>query len=251
VDIKPHKVAGWIHTPIEDKARFNEQVSEICDTYREAKALHEKGVHVISCDEKTGIQALEREITPMRAGQYERQDNSYERHGTQCLIANFEVATGKIISPTIGKTRTEKDFVEHIERTIATDPAGEWIFVMDNLNTHCSESLVKLVVDQCGLDVGDQLGKKGDSGILKNVSSRTEFLKNKKNRIHFVYTPKHASWLNQIEIWFSILVKRLLKRLSVTSTEALRNKILSFIEFFNKTMAKPFKWTYNGKVLSA
>jgi hypothetical protein len=206
----------------------------------------------VSTDEKTGIQALEREITQMKLGQCERQDNSYERHGTQCLIANFEVATGKIIAPTIGDTRTEEDFVTHIEQTVDTDPEGEWVFILDNLNTHRSEGLVNLVSKRCIFkDDMPDLGEKGISGILKNMETRSAFLSDPSHRIRFIYTPKHASWLNQVEIWFSILVKRLLKRLSVKSTDELKDKISKFIEFFNKTMAKPFKWTYKGKVLSA
>lgn len=204
---------------------------------------------MISCDEKTGIQALERKITLMKPGHCERQDNSYERHGTQCLIANFEIATGKIIRSTLGDTRTEEDFVEHIKNTIDVDPTGEWIFVCDQLNTHKSESLVQLVASY--LDIHDDLGIKGKSGILESMETRAEFLKDKTHRIRFVYTPIHASWLNQVEIWFSILVKRLLKRLSTKSTQELKQKILDFIEFFNTTMSKPFKWTYKGKVLSA
>lgn len=184
----------------------------------------------------------------MKPGRCERQDPEYERHGTQCLIANFEVATGQIIQPTISDTRKESDFMQHIEQTIAVDPTGEWIFVVDNLNTHCSESLVKLVAEKCEMNI--DLGIKGKKGILKSMKTRTKFLKNHDHRIRFIYTPKHASWLNQIEIWFSILVNRLLKRLSVTSTDELKNKIINFIDFFNEAMAKPFKWTYRGKVLS-
>ena len=205
----------------------------------------------MSTDEKTGIQALERQVTTMKPGQCERQDNSYERHGTQCLIANFEVATGRVIAPTIGDTRTEKDFVAHIQQTVDTDPDGEWVFILDNLNTHRSEGLVNLVFKRCGFkEATYDLGEKGISGILKNMETRSAFLADPEHRIRFIYTPKHASWLNQVEIWFSILVKRLLKRLSVKSIDELKNKISIFIEFFNKTMAKPFKWTYKGKVLS-
>lgn len=224
-------------------------MDEICQIYQDAPQLHKKGIHVYSVDEKTGIQALERIITPMKKGQWERQDNSYERHGTQCLIANLEIATGQIISPTIDKTRTEKDFAEHIARTIDQDPEGEYVFVSDQLNTHQSEGLVRLVAERCGIE--KNLGKKGKSGILKNMKTRTKFLQNQTHRIRFVYTPKHASWLNQIEIWFSILVKRLLKRLSTQSIQELRQKILAFITFFNATMSKPFKWTWKGKVLNA
>ena len=205
-------------------------------------------MNVISCDEKTGIQALTRIITAMKSGRYERQDHEYERHGTQCLIANFEVATGKIISPTIGDTRNEEDFAQHIKKTVETDPDAKWIFIVDNLNTHQSESLVRLIAKLC--DIQEDLGKKRKKGILESMERRAAFLSDPSHRIRFVYTPKHASWLNQVEIWFSILAKRLLKRLSVESTDLLKQKIFDFIAYFNSTMAKPFKWTYKGRPLN-
>jgi len=112
--------------------------------------------------------------------------------------------------------------------------------------------LVNLVIKACGLDIdGETLGVKGKSGILESMTTRKTFLEDKKHRIRFVYTPKHTSWLNQVEIWLSILVRKLLKRVSFTSIEDLRQRILDFIEYFNKTMAKPFKWTYKGKPLTA
>lgn len=184
---------------------------------------------------------------PMRANKPEAIEFEYERHGTQALIANFEVATGKILSPSVGDTRTEEDFVAHIQATIETDPQGEWIFICDQLNTHQSAGLVRLVSQLCGLEL--DLGKKGVRGILHNMSSRAAFLANSTHRIRFVYTPKHCSWLNQIEIWFGILTRRLLKRGNFSSTEELKQRILSFIEFFNQTLAKPFRWTYIGKPL--
>lgn len=182
---------------------------------------------MISCDEKTGMQALERQITPMKPNQCERQDSSYERHGTQCLIANFEVATGKIVSPSIGDTRTEVDFLQHIKNTINEAPESNWIIILDQLNTHKSASLVEFVAQACQLDI--DLGEKGKSGILKNMETRAEFLSDKYHRIRFFYTPKHASWLNQVEVLFSILSARLLKRLSVESTEALKKKVMSLM----------------------
>lgn len=216
--------------------------------YGQAKVLHEQGIKVISCDEKTGIQALERMITPLKPGWCERQEHEYERHGTLCLIANFEVATGKIVAPTIGNTRKEKDFEKHIKRTVKTSPLASWIFIVDNLNTHQSESLVRYVAKAC--DIQEELGEKGKSGILKSKETRAQFLTDPSHRIRFVYTPKHASWLNQVEIWFSILVKRLLKRLSVKSKQELKKKISAFIGYFNTTMAKAFKWTHKGRPLS-
>lgn len=212
--------------------------------------MHEQGTHTVSCDEMTGIQALERlhATKPVKPGFVERREFEYVRHGTQTLIANFEVATGRIISPTIGDTRTEMDFAEHIKRSISANPEGEWIFVSDQLNTHKSETLVRFVAEQCNIQI--DLGEKGKSGILKSIETRTAFLTCPSHRIRFVYTPKHASWLNQVEIWFSILVRKLLRRASFTSKENLAQRILTFIEYFNDTMAKPFKWTYKGRPLT-
>lgn len=204
----------------------------------------------MSVDEMTGIQALERiaPSLPMLPEQTERREFEYKRHGTQCLIGNFDVATGEIITPTIQATRTEEDFAKHIKQTVATDPNAVWIFVCDNLTTHCSESLVNYVSKECGIE--EDLGMKGKSGVQKSVESRKAFLTNREHRIRFVYTPKHSSWLNQIEIWFSILVRRVIKRGDFKSRAELREKILAFIDYFNRTMAKPFKWTYTGRPLN-
>lgn len=253
-DLKPHLCRYWLNAKPNDPKTFAKESKTVCDVYHQAPQLHQKGVSIVSTDEKTGIQALERKhpTKPMKPGKVERQEFEYIRHGTQCLIGNFEVATGKIIAPTIGPTRTEEDFANHIEQTVATNPAGKWIVIVDQLNTHKSESLVKLVIRLCDLNIDAQtLGVKGKSGILKSMATRKTFLEDQKHRIRFVYTPKHTSWLNQVEIWFSILVRKLLKRASFTSTEDLRQRILDFIEYFNKTMAKPFKWTYKGKPLTA
>ncbi len=222
----------------------------MCDLYAAAPELYQKGVHVISTDEKSGIQALERKhpMLPMRPGLVERREFEYERHGTQTLIANFEVAIGQIVAPSIGPTRTEADFEAHIAHTVAQDPDGEWIFIVDQLNTHKSESLVCLVAKLCDIEV--DLGVKGKSGILKSMQTRAEFLQDPSHRIRFVYTPKHTSWLNQIEIWFSILVRRVIKRGNFTSTDDLRERILAFIDYFNQTIPKPFKWTYAGRPLT-
>ena len=226
----------------------------VCEVYAQAPDFRAQGGHLVSCDEMTGIQALERAAPtlPLRPGQVERREFEYIRHGTQCLIANFDVATGQVVTPSIGFTRTEADFAAHIDHTVATDPDAAWVFVVDNLNTHQSESLVRLVLARCGLALNPQtLGVKEKSGILCSMATRAAFLADPAHRIRFVYTPKHCSWLNQVEIWFSILTRKLLRRASCLSTDDLRDRILAFIAYFNRTMAKPFAWTYSGRPLAA
>ncbi len=185
----------------------------------------------------------------MKPGQGERREFEYNRHGTLTLIGNFHVVTGELIAPTLGPTRTEADFAAHIEQTIELDPEANYTFVMDNLNTHCSASLVELVAKKCGIE--DDLGKKGKSGVLESVSSRQEFLSDPKHRIRIVYTPKHSSWLNQIEIVFGVIMRKVVRRGSFSSVDDLRTKLVAFIDYFNRVFAKPFKWTYTGRPLAA
>ncbi len=175
------------------------------------------------------------------------------------------MASGYVIAPWCGPTRTEADFLAHLQGVVATDPtAKRWHFVVDNLNIHLSESLVRWVAsleeeeeeeEESALSLEKKewlfLGVKGKSGILRDKKSRAAYLSEEKHKVVFHYTPKHSSWLNQIEIWLSILVRKLLKRGSFTSVEELEAKVLEFIEYYNQTMAKPFKWTYEGKPLVA
>jgi hypothetical protein len=185
----------------------------------------------------------------MIPGHAEQCEFEYKRYGTQTLIGNFEVATGEVIAPTVQQTRNEADFATHIDQTIATDPDAGWIFVADNLTTHCSATLVLLIAGLCGIPV-ETLGKKGKSGVLKSVATRRKFLGDATHRVHFVYVPKHTSWMNQVEIWFSVLSRRVIRRGNFTSREDLRKRILQFIDYYNDTMAKPYKWTYAGRPLN-
>jgi len=225
-------------------------VETICTLYAYAPLLQALGGHIVSTDEMTGIQALERiaPTKPMRPGQVERREFEYKRHGTLSLIMNFDIVTGQGLLPSLGPTRTEADFTAHIAQTIASDPEAVWVCVADQLNTHQSESLVRLVAARCNLT--DDLGEKGKSGILQSLATRAAFLRDPSHRIQFVYVPKHTSWLNQVEIWFSILVRRVIKRGNFTSLDDLRARILAFIDYYNQT-AKPFQWTYTGRPLVA
>lgn len=239
----------WL-TPQPDE-QFDEKVSDINSLYQKAPELAQKCEAIMSTDEMTGVQALERKYPglPMAPGKVERREFEYTRHGTLSFIVDFDVARGKVATVSSGSTRTEVDFAEHIRQAIEASPfIDKWHFVVDNLNTHKSESLVRYVANQSELDI--ELGIKGKEGILQSMETRAAFLNDPSHSIVFHYTPKHASWMNQVEIWFSVLVRKLLRRSSFTSVEDLNAKVRAFIEYYNQTMAKPFKWTYQGKALT-
>ena len=250
--IKPHLSRYWEYNERDKNPEvFDKKILEVSQLYKSSAELYKQGTHIVSIDEKTGIQALEPNgpIKPCKPGHVEKREFEYTRHGTQVLTANFEVATGKVISPTIEDTRKEDQFADHIERTVNLRPDDEWIFICDQLNTHKSEALVKLIEKVCS--VGVDLGVKGKYGILESMETRKEFLEDPSHRVRFVYLPKHTSWMNQVEMWFSILSKRLLKRGVFKTTGELKEKIERFITYFNETLAKPFKWNYSGKPLQA
>jgi transposase len=214
--------------------------------------LAEQGERTVSTDELTGVQALERKHPglPLAPGKIERREFEYIRHGTRSVIVSRDVVTGKILAPACGPTRTEDDFLAHAQAVVATDPqVTRWHFVCDNLNIHQSEALVRWVADLEGIEQ-ETLGKKGEYGILALMPRRAAFLSDPSHKVVFHYTPNHSSWLNQIEIWLSILMRKVLKRGSFPSVQDLEAKVLAFIDYYNQTMAKPFKWTSHGKALT-
>lgn len=252
LDINVHQYKGWLNSKdkIKDPQEFEKRAGKVCELYKNSKELEKQEIHLLSTDEKTGIQALEHRypIKSVKPGEVEKVEYEYIRHGTTTLIVSRNVTTGKIVAPMLNETRTEKDFVQHISDVVALAPEDGYIFIMDQLNTHQSEELVRYIARECKIE--DDLGKKNKFGILKSMESRKKFLEDETHRIRIVYTPRHCSWLNQVEIWFSILGRMLLnKRASFESVKALKNKIKEFIEYYNTHLAKAFKWTYSGKIL--
>jgi transposase len=241
--LQPHKSAYWEHPNITNWEEFATKVEHLCALHGEVPALAAAGTHVVSIDEKTGIQALEREheTVSMAPGKGEKREFNYIRHGTQVLTGNLDLATGTVVTPTVADTRTEEDFTTHIRQTVDTRAGDGWIFLTDQLNTHKSASLVEYVADVIG-DIQD-LGEKGTRGILKSMDSRMAYLSDPSHRIRFAYTPKHCSWLNPIEVWFSILSSKVLRRGNFVSLADLRRKILAFIAYWNAKLAHAFHWS--------
>lgn len=214
-------------------------------TYKEANKP-ESTINVVSSDEKTGIQAL-CHLTTQRAkpGRIERKDPEYIRNGTSCLIASLNVKTGQLQNYSLGGTRKEEDYLRHVKEIVATNPNGDHIIICDQLNTHKSAALVEWIATQIGFE--EDLGIKGKYGILNSMKSRMEFLENKQHRIRILYTPKHCSWMNQIENWFGKLQKQVINRGEFDSVTNLEHKIDNYISYYNICLAKPCKWKFTGE----
>lgn len=243
-ELQPHKSDYWLEPKIDDWFLFQLRVQLICRLYVRSWYYRQQGIRILSVDEKPGIQALSRKQTRALApGKRAHFDPEYKRNGTVTLIATKDVADGQVIHQSLTNSHKEEVFLTHFQESVAKIPEDQWVIViMDQLVTHKSASLVEWVAGQNGFQ-GD-LGVKGRRGILKNKKSRTEFLESPHHRIRVVFTPKHCSWLNQIENWFSILSRRMLKNAYFDSVKELIEKIERFISFYNQFDAKAMNWKY-------
>jgi predicted transcriptional regulator len=251
----------------------------VLETYKNLDKLIAEGFMIYSTDEKMGIQAIERKMLREAAPAAERggkgrlasYDPVYVRHGTTGIIASMNLGDGSVIAA-IQNKREEIDYATHIRDTFALNPEKRHIFIEDNLNTHQSASLVWLVAmheagedilqidleawrpkeknEDAGPRLSEQeaakyawLGAKGRSGPLKSMESRAGYLGDRTHQICFIHTPKHTSWMNRVECWFSIVSKHLLNyRLSVKSAEELNALIAEYIDFYNKKLRKCHNW---------
>lgn len=251
VDLQPHKNKYWCFTTEKDRKLFDQQVEVVCQTYLQAAELNDyDNVRTTCMDEMTSLQANQQRAPgkTSKPGKVAKTECQYTRHGTVSLTGSWDVVAGQMIWTTIAETRNNVDFAKHVEQTVRTDPAASWVIVVDNLNTHCGEPLVRKVAQLLGIDQ-DTLGQAKKHGILKSMESRRKFLSDRSHAIRFVYIPKHSSWLNQIEVIFGIISRRVMRGGSFASKTELKTKLLAFIEYFNRTFAKPMNWTYTGKPL--
>lgn len=251
-EIRPWKIRYWLHSKekYEDYDTYASKIQAINKVYAEAAELKgsEEGsdIRTFCTDEMTSIQALEHRFSdkPTKPKQDARREFEYIRHGTTSLTGFFNVVTGEMAEPYLRATRKEEDFVAALKEVIDSDPEKRYRIVCDNLNTHMSETLVRYVAEQIGFT--GSLGKVRKEGILKNKATRAAFLSNPEHRICFYYAPIHCSWMNQIEIWFGIINRQLLKRKSFTSVQMLEQCIIDYINQYNRYFAHPFNWKYNS-----
>jgi hypothetical protein len=243
-ELKPHKVRSWMHS---DDPEFEKLALEICRLYLKAPVLYKQGELILCTDEKTGIQALERKHPgkPAAPGLIELREPEYIRHGTRCLLATFVVPTGEVYGDVTAR-RTNQDFRRHILHTVAWldqhyPGMVKFHWVMDNLNTHWSLPVCRLFARLNGV--------KFEAKKLKRGPQRREFLRDPSHRHVIHYTPKHGSWLNQVELFFSVLERRLIRRGNFLSKADLARQILAYLEYHNAYKAHPYAWTYTGKPL--
>jgi transposase len=240
VALKPHKSAYWLNSHDED---FDAKAHTICQLYIKALDYYSQGRRVICCDEKTGMQVWERKAPtkPAQPGRRERREHAYIRHGTRVLINSLAVATGQI-AWTIGRTRTATDFVTHLQQAFQRLPRmTRYDWVLDNLNTHWSLDVCRVVARWCQVPFEPHKLKKG--------RQRRAFLSDPSHRHVFHFTPKHGSWLNQAELFFGVLQRRFLARGSFPSAKDFARRLERFLKKYNACHAHPYRWTYTGEPL--
>lgn len=239
-DLKPHKSEYWLNSHDED---FDAKAKTICQLYATALESYQNGRLVICCDEKTGMQILERKAPtkPAQKGRRERREHEYIRHGTRVLINSLAVATGQI-AWSIGPTRKTPDFVAHLQHAYQRLPRMKrYDWVMDNLNTHWSLDVCRLVARWSKVPFEPRKLQKGPQ--------RRAFLSDPSHRHVFHFTPKHGSWLNQAELFFGVLHRRFLARGSFTSAKEFERRLERFLKDYNARHAHPYRWTYTGEPL--
>jgi transposase len=239
-DLKPHKSEYWLNSHDDE---FDAKAQTICRLYAKALESYQKGRLVICCDEKTGMQILERKAPtkPAQTGRRERREHEYIRHGTRVLINSLAVATGQI-AWSLRTTRKSPDFVAHLKQAYAKlPPMKRYDWVMDNLNTHWSLDVCRLVARWCKVPFEPQK--------LTNGPQRRTFLSDPSHQHVFHFTPKHGSWLHQAELFFGVLHRRFLARGSFSSAKDFERRLERFLTDYNTRHAHPYRWTYTGEPL--
>jgi hypothetical protein len=239
-DLKPHKSVYWLNSHDPD---FDQKAQAICRLYLDAPRLYQQGRLLICCDEKTGMQILQRKYPtqPLQPGKPEKREFEYIRHGTRALITSFAVATGEVVWD-LGRTRTSEDFGRHIDH-VATHfrPFDRFDWVLDNLNTHWSLEVCQSIAALSDVPFEPQR--------LRTGVQRRAFLTDPTHKHVFHFTPKHGSWLNQVELWFSVLSRRFLKRGDFASPAEFEQRLSDYLHRYNARYAHPYRWTYTGQPL--
>jgi len=239
-DLKPHRSVYWLNSHDPD---FQQRAQEICALYVQSPTLYEQGQLLICTDEKTGMQILQRKhpTQPARPGQPEKRERDYIRHGTRALIASFCVPTGEVVWD-LGPTRTNDDFAAHLLHTLNHFAGWQGIsWVLDNLNIHWSLQACEILAAVNG--------RSFDPGALRTGQQRRAFLSDPSYPFRFVFLPKHGSWLNQVELFFSVLVRRFLRRGDFAGVTDFACRLGAFLEDYNRHHAHPYRWTYTGQPL--